>query len=75
MSISAHEAMSDVEAMLWLMKVIAHRAPEISSRFMRVSTKAQAQDFLQEESPFVSSKGETAQQGFRLLMEFGHHPT
>lgn len=70
----AHEAMADVEAMLWVVKVIAHGAPEIWSSFMRFSTKAAAQDFLLEEDVFVSFEAETAGQGFRLLTAFGQHP-
>jgi exodeoxyribonuclease I len=70
----AHEAMADVEAMLWVVKVIAHGAPEIWSSFMRFSTKAAAQEFLQEEDVFVSFEAETAGQGFRLLTAFGQHP-
>lgn len=73
-SIGAHEAMVDVEAMLWVVKVIAHGAPEIWSNFMRFSTKAAAQEFLQEEDVFVSFEAETAGQGFRLLTAFGQHP-
>lgn len=72
-SIGAHEAMADVEAMLWLVKIIAHGAPEIWSSFMRFSTKAAAQEFLQEEDAFVSFEAETAGQGFRLLTAFGQH--
>ena len=70
----AHEAMADVEAMLWVVKVIAHSAPEIWSSFMRFSTKAAAQEFLQEEDVFVSFEAETTGQGFRLLTAFGRHP-
>ncbi|MCT8331864.1 exonuclease domain-containing protein [Albidovulum sediminis] len=70
----AHEAMADVEAMLWVVKVIANGAPEIWSSFMRFSTKAAAQEFLQEEDVFVSFEAETAGQGFRLLTAFGQHP-
>ena len=70
----AHEAMADVEAMLWVVKAIAHGAPEIWSSFMRFSTKAAAQEFLQEEDVFVSFEADTAGQGFRLLTAFGQHP-
>jgi len=70
----AHEAMADVEAMLWVVKVIANGAPELWSSFMRFSTKAAAQEFLQEEEVFVSFEAETAGQGFRLLTAFGQHP-
>ena len=73
-SSGAHEAMKDVEAMLWVVKVIANGAPEIWSSFMRFSTKAAAQEFLQEEDVFVSFEAETAGQGFRLLTAFGQHP-
>jgi exodeoxyribonuclease-1 len=73
-SMGAHEAMADVEAMLWLVKVIANGAPEIWSSFMRFSTKAAAQDFLREEDAFVSFEAETAAEGVRLLTAFGQHP-
>lgn len=74
-SAGAHEAMADVEAMLWVVKVIAEGAPEIWSRFMQFSTKAAAQDFLREEDAFVSFEADRAGQGFRLLTAFGQHPT
>jgi len=70
----AHQAMADVEAMLSVVKAIAHGAPEIWSSFMRFSTKAAAQEFLQQEDVFVSFEAETAGQGFRLLTAFGQHP-
>ncbi len=74
-SAGAHEAMADVEAMLWVVKVIAEGTPEIWSRFLQFSTKAAAQDFLREEDAFVSFEADRAGQGFRLLTAFGQHPT
>lgn len=73
-STGAHQAMADVEAMLWVVKVIAHGAPEIWSNFMRFSTKAAAQEFLQEEDVFVSFEAKAAGQGYQLLTAFGQHP-
>lgn len=73
-SAGAHEAMADVEALHWLVRVIAEGAPEIWSRFMQFSTKAAAQDFLLEEDAFVSFEADRAGQGFRLLTAFGQHP-
>lgn len=73
-SAGAHEAMADVEAMLWVVKAIADGAPEIWSRFMQFSTKAAAQDFLREEDAFVSFEADRAGRGFHLLTAFGQHP-
>jgi exodeoxyribonuclease-1 len=74
-SAGAHEAMADVEAMLWVVKAIAEGSPEIWSRFMQFSTKAAAQDFLREEDAFVSFEADRAGRGFHLLTAFGQHPT
>lgn len=71
----AHEAMADIEAMRWIVKIIYDGAPEVWSRFMQFSTKAAAQDFIREEDAFVSFEADRAGQGFRLLTAFGQHPT
>lgn len=70
----AHEAMADVEAMRWIVKVVSDGAPDIWSRFMQFSTKAAAQDFIRQEDAFVSFEADRAGQGFRLLTAFGQHP-
>src|SRR5690606_9810190 len=72
-SAGAHEAMADVEAMLWIVKVIAEGAPDIWSRFMQFSTKAAAMDFLREEDAFVSFEADRPGRGFHLLTAFGQH--
>lgn len=48
----AHDAMGDVEATIFLCRLIMERAPEVWSTFMRFSTKAAVTDYIKEESVF-----------------------
>jgi exodeoxyribonuclease-1 len=52
---NAHEAMADVEATIHLCKIIADRAPELWSNFIRFSQKAAVNDFILEEKIFSLS--------------------
>ena len=52
----AHDALSDVEATIYLCKLISENAPEIWSRFLRYSKKVAVEEFLQEEEPFLLSE-------------------
>lgn len=49
----SHEAVGDVEATLWLCRLIAERAPDVWSYFSRFAYKASARTFLQEEAEAV----------------------
>ncbi len=51
----AHDAMGDVEATIFLARLVAERAPEIWSSFMRFSQKAAVADFISEEVIFSVS--------------------
>lgn len=48
----AHDALGDVEATIYICRLVAERAPEIWSDFMRFAQKAAALDFLQDEPAF-----------------------
>jgi exodeoxyribonuclease-1 len=49
----SHEALADVEATVWLCRLIAERAPDIWSYFSRFAYKVSAQSFLREEEEAV----------------------
>jgi len=49
----SHEALADVEATLWLCRLIAEQAPDIWSYFSRFAYKVSARSFLQEEEEAV----------------------
>ena len=48
----AHDAMGDVEATLYLCRILVEKAPEIWSSFMRFSKKASVMDYIDEEPVF-----------------------
>ena len=48
----AHDALADVEATIFLCKMIAEKAPEVWSRFMQFSQKASVVDYLSAERIF-----------------------
>lgn len=50
---AAHEAMADVKATLHICQLIAQRAPELWSRFLRFAQRTAATEFLQEEAAFL----------------------
>ncbi|MBN8648314.1 MAG: hypothetical protein J0L55_10195 [Caulobacterales bacterium] len=52
----AHDALSDVEATIYICKLISQSAPDIWSRFLRFSQKAAVEDFIQEDEPFILSE-------------------
>lgn len=47
-----HEAVSDVEATVFLCRLIAEKSPEVWSAFMRLGTKAAVADYISEERLF-----------------------
>ena len=51
----AHDAMGDVEATIFLCRLIVEKAPDIWSSFMRFSTKAAVVDYIQEERVFCAN--------------------
>jgi exodeoxyribonuclease-1 len=51
----AHDAMGDVEATIFLAKLLMVKAPEVWSSFMRFSTKAAVVDYINEERVFCFS--------------------
>ena len=52
----AHDAMGDVEATIFLCRLLMDRAPDIWSTFMRFSTKAAVADYISEERLFCMSE-------------------
>ena len=52
----AHDAMGDVEATIFLARLLMDKAPDIWSTFMRFSSKAAVVDYISEESVFCVSE-------------------
>jgi exodeoxyribonuclease-1 len=52
---AAHDAMGDVQATLFLCRLLIERAPQVWSSFMRFSKKASVIDYIKEESVFCLS--------------------
>lgn len=73
-SAGAHEAMADVEALLWIAKTISEGAPDLWSRFMQFSSKSTAMDFMREESVFIAFEAEGRGRGFYVVTVVGKHP-
>jgi len=53
---AAHDALADVEATIFICRLIAERAPELWSSFMRFSQKAAVEDYISSESIFCLSE-------------------
>lgn len=49
---NAHDALADVEATIFIARLISERAPDVWSSFMRFSTKASVVDFVSNEQIF-----------------------
>ena len=52
---NAHDALADVEATIFMCKLLSEQAPDVWSAFMRFSTKASVIDYINEERVFCLS--------------------
>lgn len=68
---NSHDAMADVESLLWLCDLLANGAPDIWSQFARFTNKAAARDFLTSEDAFVLVDPRGADPGMRFLAYLG----
>ena len=69
----AHDAMADVSTTLALCKIIADRAPDIWSQFLRFSKKASVESFISEESAFMVSETFGNHYRDRVVTPIGRH--
>jgi exodeoxyribonuclease-1 len=67
----SHDAMADVEALLWLCQLIADRSPKIWSQFLRFTFKVSARTFLQEEEAVILVDPRRNDQGLHVLAGLG----
>jgi exodeoxyribonuclease-1 len=66
-----HDAMADVEALLWLCQLIAERAPDVWSQFLRFTNKVSARSFLEEEDAVILIDPRRDDPGLRVLTWLG----
>lgn len=69
----SHDAMADVSTTLALCKIIADRAPDIWSQFLRFSKKASVESFISEESAFMVSETFGNHYRARVVTPIGRH--
>ena len=69
----SHDAMADVSTTLALCKIIADRAPDIWSQFLRFSNKASVESFISEESAFMVSETFGNHHRARVVTPIGRH--
>lgn len=50
---NAHDALADVEALIFLCRIVRDRCPDLWSRFLRYASKAVVEDFLRREEAFL----------------------
>ena len=50
---NAHDALADVEALIFLCRIVRDRAPQLWDRFLRFASKAAVEDFLRREEAFL----------------------
>lgn len=49
----AHDALGDVEALIFMCKIVQERCPQLWDRFLRFASKAMVEDFLRKEKAFL----------------------
>ena len=69
----SHDAMADVSTTLALCKMIADRAPDIWSQFLRFSKKASVESFINEENAFMVSETFGNHYRDRVVTPIGRH--
>ena len=70
----AHEAMSDVEATIYLARLLRDNAPDTWSRAMRFSSKASVIDFCDSEPVFGLTESYFGKYFSFMLHQVGHNP-
>jgi exodeoxyribonuclease-1 len=70
---SAHDAMADVRALLYLCQIVAERAPDLWSRYQQFSQKRAVIDFIRDEPVFLYLDGKWSSQT-HCVTSIGQNP-
>lgn len=72
---NAHEAMADVEALIFLSRLVRDRCPELWARFLRFADKGAVTAFMDDEDAFLLMEFYPAQTGRFVVTAIGQNPT
>jgi exodeoxyribonuclease-1 len=70
---NAHEAMADVEALIFLCRVVRDRCPQLWARFLRFADKGAVTDFLEQEDVFLLMEFFPVQTGRFVVTAIGQN--
>jgi exodeoxyribonuclease-1 len=71
--LNAHDALADVEALIFLCRIVKERCPELWSRFVRFARKDEVDGFVKNEAAFLLVEPSAAGAG-RVVCAIGEHP-
>lgn len=70
---NAHEAMADVEALIFLCRIVRDRCPQLWARFLRFADKGAVADFINDEDAFLLMEFFPVQTGRFVLTAIGQN--
>lgn len=70
---NAHEAMADVEALIFLCRVVRDRCPQLWARFLRFADKGSVTDFIEQEEVFLLMEFFPVQTGRFVVTAIGQN--
>ena len=70
---NAHEAMADVEALIFLCRIVRDRCPQLWARFLRFADKGAATDFIEHEDAFLLMEFFPVQTGRFIVTTIGQN--
>ncbi len=71
---NAHEAMADVEALIFLCRIVRDRCPQLWARFLRFADKGAVAAFMDDEDAFLVMEFYPVQTGRFVVTTIGHNP-
>ncbi|WP_374452780.1 exonuclease domain-containing protein [Phenylobacterium sp.] len=72
---NAHEAMADVEALIFLCRLVRDRCPELWARFLRFADKSAVTSFIDDEDAFLLMEFYPAKTGEYVVTALGRNPS
>lgn len=72
---NAHEAMADVEALIFLCRIVRDRCPQLWARFLRFADKGAVTDFMDDQDAFLLMEFYPVQTGRFVVTAIGENPT
>jgi exodeoxyribonuclease-1 len=72
--INAHDAMADVEALIFMCKIVRDRCPQLWARFQRFSGRAAVIDFIKQEPAFLIVEFYPGRTGQFVATAIGQNP-